>query len=93
MPSNPGTGSAACGAVDCKRVRMPQGGVPRVMEDAVGVTVTLVIRQARHRRVSWVIHRHTHSWHGWLLVNGLHKYVRLGRRGCVRNVFCSEKSS
>jgi hypothetical protein len=38
MPSH-GTGSAACGAVDCKRVRMPQGsrgrgGVPRVMEDA-----------------------------------------------------------
>ena len=91
MPSNRGTGSAACGAVDCKRVRMPHGGVPRVMEDAVGVTCHW---QARHRRVSWVvIHRHTHSWHGWLLVNGLHKYVRLGRRGCVRNVFCSEKSS
>ena len=43
MPSNRGTGSAACGAVDCKRVRMPHGGVPRVTEDAVGVTVTLVI--------------------------------------------------
>ena len=45
MPSNRGTGSAACGAVDCKR-----GGVPRVVEDAVGVNSCHW--QARHRRVS-----------------------------------------